>query len=322
MKKRGFAFLLGLLMLTFIGGCGNKEEPLRFGFVEGLPAMGALRLMEDAGEAEGEQDMVFTMEASLEELAPKLLDGEVDIALMPVEEAASLYHESGGAVKFAAANIQNMYYVLEKGEETISRIWHLEGKTVYAAGKGTVAEELLCCLLLAVRLVPDQDLEICWLESEEEVLSRLESEEHAVALLPEPFVTEALGRVSNLHVVLDLAGAWDSGGMEGRLALTGLLVREEFASRHPEQVYAFVEKYREAVNDLFWNPEEGLALAKTHGVFGSAATAETIRESGIVCLDGEPMEKAVRGYLRTLCDRNPDLTGGKVPDNGFFLRKE
>ncbi|MCI9487797.1 MAG: hypothetical protein HFI64_12710 [Lachnospiraceae bacterium] len=43
--------------------------------------------------------------------------------------------------------------------------------------------------------------------------------------------------------------------------------------------------------------------------------AASIRESGIVCLDGEPMEKAVRGCLRTLCGRNPDLTGGKVPDN-------
>jgi len=38
----------------------------------------------------------------------------------------------------------------------------------------------------------------------------------------------------------------------------------------------------------------------------------------VVCITGEEMETAVRGYYQTLFDQNPAAVGGELPEDDYY----
>lgn len=321
MKRFLMILLSAVLVMAALGGCDKKEEEtvIRLGGLKGPTSMGMVKLLDDAENGKAESKIEFTMAAAADELTPKFLKGEMDILAVPVNLASVLYNNSEGAVRFAAVNTLGVLYIVEKGGTTVKSVADLKGKTIYATGKGTTPEYALRYLLGENGLDPDKDVTIEWKSEPTEVAAVLGQEAEGVAMLPQPFVTVAMGQVEGLKVALDLTEEWEKLDNGTRFITAGLVVRKEFAEKYPKQLAKFLEEYKASTEYLNTNVTEGAALVEKYGIVKAAVAEKAIPACNVVYLDGDEMKTAVDGYLNILFEANPKAVGGKLPGSDFYL---
>ena len=140
-----------------------------------------------------------------------------------------------------------------------------------------------------------------------------------VAMLPQPFVTAAQGKIEDLRTALDLTAEWDALD-NGSAMITGVAVaRRAFAEEHPETVEGFLQYYAQSVDWVNGNPAEAAELIAAYGIIESAAIAEqALPHCNIVCLTGQEMYEKLSGYLQVLSEAAPEAVGGALPRDDFF----
>ncbi|MBE6969599.1 MAG: ABC transporter substrate-binding protein [Ruminococcaceae bacterium] len=336
--KRYFAFALMLVLL--LAGCGQAapqpteapaapaateapaptEAPveeaeipvIRVGAMTGPTGMGLVQLMEN-------ENYAFTITGAADELLPKLLQGELDAAALPVNAGATLYQKSGGKVEMACVNTLGVLYIVEKGEEQVKTMADLKGRSLYATGKGSTPEYTLRYLLSQAGLDPDKDVDIQWQSEPAGVVSLMAAEEQAVAMLPQPFVTAALGKLGeSAHVAVSLSDEWAALDNGSLMITAGLLVRREFAEQNPEAMAQLLADYKAGTEWVNANYAEAAALCEKHGIAAAAVAEKALPKCGVTFIAGEEMKTALSGFLAILHEQNPASIGGELPGDDFY----
>lgn len=290
--------------------------------LKGPTAMGLVRFMSEAeaGNA-ADNDYTFQIMASPDEVTPLIAKGEVDIAAVPANLAATLYNKNDGGVRAIAINTLGVLYICELGD-TVHSVEDLRGKTVISSGKGSTTEYGLAYVLEKNGLAVGEDVTIEWKSEHAECVAALAaSSGDAVALLPQPFVTTAQAQNDQIRVALDLTEEWDrvQTGDERSSMVTGVaIVRSEFADASPAAVDAFLAHYAESVDFVNENVDEAAELVGSYDIVPAQVAKKAIPECNIVCVTGEEMKGRLSGYLQALADQNPESVGGSVPGDDFY----
>ena len=322
--KKIISLLLAFVLALSLAACAaTQTKPyesvnIRLGGLKGPTSMGMAKLLDDAENGLTANTYTFTMAASAGELTPQLIKGELDILAVPVNVASILYNQTQGAVQLLAASTLGVLYITEKGGETVTDVRSLAGKTLYATGKGATPEYALTYLLAQNGLTLGEDVTVEWKSEPSEIVALMAQEEHAIAMLPQPFVTVAQGKLEGLRVALDLSAQWDTLGLDSRLITAGLLVRKDFADEHPEAVAKFLKEYAASTDYANSNPAETAALVEKLDIVNAAVAEKALPKCNLVCITGAEMKAAVSGYLQTLYDLKPDAVGGAMPGDGFY----
>lgn len=322
--KKIVSLLLALVLALSLAACAaTQAKPyesvnIRLGGLKGPTSMGMAKLLDDAENGRTANTYTFTMAPSAGELTPQLIKGELDILAVPVNVASILYNQTQGAVQLLAASTLGVLYITEKGGETVTDVRSLAGKTLYATGKGATPEYALTYLLAQNGLTLGEDITVEWKSEPSEIVALMAQEEHAIAMLPQPFVTVAQGKLEGLRVALDLSAQWDALGLDSRLITAGLLMRKAFADEHPEAVAKFLKEYAASTDYANSNPAETAALVEKLGIVNAAVAEKALPKCNLVCITGAEMKTAVSGYLQTLYDLKPEAVGGAMPDDGFY----
>ena len=108
------------------------------GSLKGPTAMGMVKMMSDDSQKD-QPTFDFNIYASADEITPKLVQGELDIAAVPANLASVLYNNTEGQVQVLAINTLGVLYIVENGD-TVQSVEDLRGKTIYASGKGNTPE--------------------------------------------------------------------------------------------------------------------------------------------------------------------------------------
>lgn len=288
---------------------------MRVAALKGPTAMGLVNLMSTPGVG---QDYEFTLAGAADEVTPALIKGDLDAACVPANLASVLYNKTEGGIVCLAVNTLGVLYIVENGE-AIHSVEDLRGRTIVSAGKGSTPEYGLRYLLSENGIDPDRDVTIDWKSEHSECVAALASGAAAVAMLPQPFVTAAQGKIETLRTALDLTAEWDALD-NGSAMITGVAVaRKAFVEEHPETVERFLEAYADSVNWVNANPGEAGALIAECGIVESAALAEkALPHCNIVCLTGQEMFEKLSGYLQVLADAAPESVGGALPRDDFY----
>ena len=322
--KKIISLLLAFVLALSLAACAaTQTKPyesvnIRLGGLKGPTSMGMAKLLDDSENGRTANTYTFTMTPSAGELTPQLIKGELDILAVPVNVASILYNQTEGSVQLVAASTLGVLYITEKGGETVTDVRSLAGKTLYATGKGATPEYALTYLLAQNGLTLGEDVTVEWKSEPSEIVALMAQEEHAIAMLPQPFVTVAQGKLEGLRVALDLSAQWDTLGLDSRLITAGLLVRKDFADEHPEAVAKFLEEYAASTDYANSNPAETAALVEKLNIVNAAVAEKALPKCNLVCITGAEMKTAVSGYLQTLYDLKPDAVGGAMPGDGFY----
>ena len=295
----------------------STTDAVRIAGLKGPTTMGLVNLlpMEEDGSASLDYDL--QLYGTADEIVPLLTKGELDMAAIPANLAATLYQKTQGGIQVMAVNTLGVLYVVEKGD-TIHSVADLKGRTILSTGKGTTPEYVLRYILQQNGIDPDKDVTIEFYSEATEVTAQMAVAEDAIAVLPQPYVTSASMQDDTLRVALDLTEEWDK--VCDTQLITGVtVVRTEYAQEHPDVVEAFLKDYTASVDAANNDLDGTAALCEEQGVVAKAAIAKAaLPNCNIVCVTGDEMQADVAGYLQVLYDADPAAVGGAMPDDAFY----
>ena len=299
----------------------SVTEPLRIAGLKGPTTMGLVNLlsMEQAGTAA--MDYNLQLYGAADEIVPLLIKGELDMAAIPANLAATLYQKTSGGIQAVAVNTLGVLYVVEQGD-TVHSMADLKGRTILSTGKGTTPEYVLRYLLNANGIDPDKDVTIEYYSEATEVTAQMATTEDAIAVLPQPYVTAAGLQDETLRVALNLTEEWNK--VADTQLITGVtVVRKEYAEEHPDVVAAFLTDYAKSVEAANADLDGTAALCEEQGVVAKAAIAKkALPNCNIVCLTGDELKADASAYLQVLFDADPAAVGGALPGDDFYWTAE
>ncbi|WRS28318.1 MqnA/MqnD/SBP family protein [Oscillospiraceae bacterium MB08-C2-2] len=295
----------------------TPPEEIRVSALKGPTAMGMVKLMQDTEDKAVTSPYTFAI-GTTDEIVPKLSKGEIDIAAVPANLASVLYNNTEGKVQVLAINTLGVLYVVEKGD-TVKSVADLKGKTIYATGKGATPEFALNYVLLQNGIDPTKDVTIEYKSEAAEIIPLMAQAENAIAIMPQPFVTVAGGKIPGLRVALDWTKEWDAVSAGKSSMVTGVVVvRKEFAETYPGAVAQFMTDYCASTSYTQTNVAEAAALVGKYGIVDAAVAEKALPACNITFIDGASMQEKLSGYLTVLSEQNPQSVGGKLPDEGFY----
>ena len=324
MMKKLTSLLLSVVLLVSLLACGalaKTNSTVRVAGLKGPTTKGLVNLlaMEENGTPSQKYDL--QLYGAADEIVPKLIKGQVDIAAIPANLAATLYQKTNGGIQVMAVNTLGVLYVVEKGN-TVHSFADLKGRTILSTGKGTTPEYVLRYLLTKNGIDPDKDVKIEYYSEASEVTAQMAAtKKDAIAVLPQPYVTAAQMKDSDLRVVLDLTKEWNK--VCDTQLITGVtVVRTAYAEDHPEEVINFLKDYQKSVEAANNDIDGTAALCEKVGVVAKAAIAKkALPKCNIVYRIGDEMKADVNAYLQVLYDASPAAVGGKLPDGNFYYTK-
>ena len=321
MKKILSMILVCVICVFNCIACGKEQESIgvRVGSLKGPTSIGIVELMARAEDGETENDYTFTMEVAADTLLTMMVQEQLDIALVPANVASVLYNKTEGQVVVIDINTLGVLYIVT-GDESVTEIQDLKGKTIYLTGKGTTPDYVLQYVLEDNGISLDE-VTIEYKSEATEVAAVLKTDSTAIGLLPQPFVTAAMVQNENLKIVFDMNEEWNKlQGEDGSMMVTGVtVVRKAFLEENEEAVIRFLKDHKRSAEYVNNNTEAAATLVVEEGIIEKAPIAEkAIPNCNIVCIEGEEMKQALSGYLKVLFDKDAKSVGGTLPGEDFY----
>ena len=301
--------LLTLAVMLFAVGCAKAPaEPVNIAALKGPTGMGISYMMEDTDKYNVE------LQDAPDVVVGKFINGEIDIAAVPLNLAAVLYNKTEGNVVLLNLDTLGVLYILENGD-SIQSLADLAGKTIYASGEGATPQYVLD-YLLAQNGLTDQ-VKVEYVGEHTALAAMVASGEAQIALLPEPFVSAVTVKNPDVRVALDLNTAWEEASGT-KLVMGVYIASRTFYNEHPDQVKAFLADYAASVEKVNTSADAAQKIADL-GIVGSAAIAtQAIPRSYIVSITGEEAKTAAAAVLNVLFTANPKSVGGKLPGDDLY----
>lgn len=323
--------LISTLILSILGftsiGCASATVPyadrteMRVATIQGPAGIGMVQLMEENEKQASLNRYDFLVESSAQNLASLVISGQVDIACVPTNLAATLYNKTDGDTRLAALYTLGMLYVIENGN-TITQFEDLRGKTLHVSGQGSVPQYAIEYVLDGYGLT--DEVEVIYYADHDELAALAASGSVDLCMLPEPKVTAALAQNPDLRVALDVTEGWAEAAelnedSDSVLTMGGVVIRAAFLDEHPDAVKTFLSEYKTSVEYATDSIHETSLLVEKFGIMPNAAIAEkAIPNCNIAYLDGEDMVASIRTFYEVLFASNPQSIGGLIPLDDFY----
>jgi len=263
-------------------------------------------------------DYTFTVATAPDEVVGKFASGEVQIASVPTNLAATLNKKLNGDVQMLALNTAGVLYILENGD-SVHSVADLKGKTVWSTGQGANPEYVLRYVLTRNGLDPDKDVTLEFLGENSELVAKLAKGEAEVALVPEPAATTVMTKNQNLRVALSMDEQWTALNTGSRLVMGCVVAKKSWVAENKAAVDAFLTEYKASIEAAAKDPDKTAALCEEKGIVAAAAIAKAaIPRCNLIFVAGQEMKATVEGYFQVLFDANPASVGGALPADDFY----
>lgn len=321
MRKRGKSLLLMLILAAgMLAGCGSKETKaaVRVGFLKGPTGVGAAYLIDQNAKGAYDGAYEITLESDASVIAASVVSGELDIAAVPTNVAASLYNKTDGGIRILAVNTLGVLYILEKGD-AVHSVADLAGRTICATGQAANPEYVLNYILERNGLTPGEGVTVTYMTAEE-VVARMLVGDADLCMLPVPYATALLYRDDQVRSALDLTDEWSALGDASALTQGCLIVRN--GALDDGAIAEFLKAYGDSIAYMSdpHNITAAAGLTVAYGIVGNGAIAEeVIPDCNLVFITGaEGLRDALSGYYGVLYAADPTSVGGRIPDDAIY----
>lgn len=296
-------------------------KDIKVAAMKGPTAIGMVKLMQDSKEGKAANNYDFTIAAAADEFTSLLIKGDIQIAAVPCNAAATLYNKSNGKIKLLGINTLGVLYILENGN-TVNNLSDLKGKTIYTTGKGTTPEYTLRYLLTKAGIDPDKDVTIEFKSEAAEVAAVMQKEgAGTIAMLPQPYVTTVTTSNPDIRIALDVTKEWENAANDGSTVVTGVIaVNSDYYANNKEAVDKFMSEYKSSVEYVNANVDSAAQLVEDFGIFKAAVAKKAIPYCNITFLTGSESKTKVEKYLTVLYNQNPQSIGGTIPAEDFYIQ--
>lgn len=308
---------LGLLAGVIISSLpAQSGKAISFAALKGPSGIGLIRLFDQVPEIPGASLQMLAI-PSADLMAAKVISGEYDIAVLPINMAAKL--RSAGIPIVLGAIVGDGMVSFLSSDPGISRLSDLAGKEVYVAGQGASPDYLLQRLLRTAGLEPGRDLRLNYSLPYPDMASALAGGKIQYAVLPEPFATLALAANPSLRRPLDLGALWTEATGQASYPMTALVVSARLAQDNPAAVAVILKAVSASIAWVQAQPEAAGALVEKHDLgLKAAVAAKAIPRSAYVYKGAVAARPSVEALLKVFLELSPVSVGGRLPDDGFY----
>lgn len=255
--------------------------------------------------------------ASADAMAAKLVSGELDAAVLPVNLAAKLF-TAGLPYRMVAVVGMGMVSVVTT-DPTIHSFDDLKGRELHVAGQGATPEYLLRAIARKRGLDADKDLTFAFQMPPPEMAAALAAGRIVVAVLPEPFATQALKGNPKVRVPFSLDALWlEATGRPG-YPMSVFVMRDTILRERPGTAKALAAAYEASIAWVKTHPGEAGALVEKHDLgLKSAIASAAIPRSAYVFVPARAARTDVEALLSVFLAISPKSIGGKLPGPDFY----
>lgn len=301
------AVVLGIGMLSACAGDAgySEDKPLSVATLAGPTGMGMIEMIKS-----DEYDVqVFT---APDQITPKIINGEVDVATIPSNLASVLYNKTQGAIKVVGVNTMGVLYILENGD-AVNSISDLEGKTIYATGQGATPEFVLNEVLSQNGV----NATVQFMGAHADLANAMAAGDVTLALLPEPFVSVVMAKNKDVKVKIDINEQWKEA--TGTDLPMGVTVVSKELSENNAAMKKLIEDYSASVEYVISNTENAAADIEESGIIASAAIAKNaIPRCAISFVTGQEAKGMLTEYFTKMFESAPASIGGALPSDEFY----
>lgn len=321
MKKILVILVTIALLFSFAACSSNAIEPVEMNIavLKGPTGMGMAKMLEEGYVIDENITSNVIISSAPDEVVAKVINGEVDIAAVPTNLAATLYNKTNGNVQIAAVNTLGNLYILTNGV-TITQLSDLEGKTIYSSGQGATPEYVLDYILDKAGL--KDKVKVVFATEHSELATLIASGKVSIALLPEPFVSTVTSKNENVKIAIDLNDEWNKVTENQEMPMGCLIVNKTFAEENKAAVNEFLKQYEASVEFVNTDIEAAAEIIAQQGILASAELAQkAIPNSAIVYKDAYANKDEINSFLNLLYSYNPSSIGGALPNEDFYYQK-
>lgn len=353
MKSRVSLMLIMMLILMMVVGCGNQGESelgkneeaaanqenikeissfsevgvgtaeavkINVAAPNGTPTLSMIKMFKEKPSLGENIEVIYESVKSPDLMASKVMSKEADIAIVPTNLAIKLYNK-GVDYKFAASGIWGVLYIVSSEELTG---WEdLRDKEINMIGRGLTPDVVLRALMKENGLEPDKDVKFKYVNGSTELAQLFIAGKSTVSIMPEPVLSKVLTKKEGTKIVLDLQKEWAkiSKGNDS-YPQAGVVINNNLVEKHPEIVEAFLEKYEESIQWVNENPTKAGEYSEELKTGLNAKIVEkAVTRSNLIYKNASDSKEHLEAYYKTLFGFSPELIGGKLPDEGFYLKK-
>ncbi|MFH2113170.1 MAG: ABC transporter substrate-binding protein [Spirochaetota bacterium] len=319
-------FLLCMILAAFqtVAAMGQKEaefqlQPavIRLGAIKGPSGIGMIHLLENPPILPGGDTIAIELVGSADAIVSKLLSGELDAAVLPVNLAAKLYN-SGIDYRLAAIVGNGMVKVITTDPSVVG-LADLSRRPVHVAGQASTPEFLLRAILDHQGLSGDAAPILVFNLPIPEISASIIAGRIDLAVVPEPFASMILAGNSSAREAFSLNTLWKKATGLDDYPMTAFVVKAATARDRPASVQSLMAAYQDSIAMMLADPQTAGVLAEKFGIGLKAAVAtKAIPLSNYVFLDASSARPMVEGLLKEFLDSAPVSVGGKLPDEGFY----
>ncbi len=284
----------------------------------GAPTLSMIRMFKEDPSFGERAEVEYESVQSPDLMASRILSGEVDIAIVPTNLAASLY-QRGADFQLAASSVWGILYML--GNEEISDWEDLKGRDIHTLGRGLTPDIILRHVLSANGIDPDEDVNLHYMGGATELAPAFISGQIELAVIPEPAVSKVLMNREDARVLYDLQEEW-SKSTEGEDAYpqASLIIHKDLIENESAFVEAFLAEYESSIDWLFEDRETAGEYSEELGIgMKKGAVVQGLDRMNIDYQSASEARDAVETYFEVLLEASPKTVGGQAPDDGFYF---
>ena len=327
--KKIIAILLTFTLIFAFAACANTDgdapaqndydpQQRTIGVLNGATGLSAAWLMEEAAAGNTFDDYTFEIATAPDQVVSMLMSGQIDIAALPTNVAATLYQRTDGEVQIIAVTTLGVLHILENGD-SVNEIADLAGRTIHTTGEGANPEFILNHVLNQNGLTPGVDVFIEF-HPNEALATLMASGEIDLAMVPEPMKSSVLMQNPDVRHAVDMTDAWQAIGDGSQLMMSAFVMRTQVLNDDIASTQRFLELLEKSIVQANENPEAVGELIAEFGLLPNATiAARAIAGCNLVFVRGADIEPAIMGYFEALYQANPESIGGGLPSAAFFF---
>lgn len=317
MLKRIILYLLLIIPI----GCNqtDKQEKIRIATLKGPSSMGMVKMIDSLREAKN-SEIEITIYNEPIQVRKLMLEGAVDFAILPTTMGAILYNK-GVNYQLAAIPVWGTLYLF--GQDTTIKSWSdLKGKRIYLMAKGMTPDVLFKQLLIQHEINPEQDIQADYsFPTHIDLANAVASGQAKLGVISEPLVSLVEQKNKNVKPIFDLNNEWQNVFPDTPIAQTALLVNSNLAKTQKQKIEELMHQYQQSTLWVNQNPEKAAELIVKYNILPNFDVAKSsIPRSNLNFVPAKNIENEITNYLKIFYKMNPDIIGGKIPDNNFIYR--
>lgn len=305
------AITLAVLTIFAFSSCKTYDDKIRIGTAYGPTMVATSSLLENT------TDYKFTTLTDPSALIGKIDAGDLDIALVPSNMAASLYNKEHNVKMISINNLCSIKVVSQ--DTSIKSVNDIKYQKIYSTGEKNVVGAILGILSKNGNF-NEKNANIIYKTNVEEILSSVSADPKALGVVTQPQASLTARLNNNIYEILDVAETWNSVfGANNNPVTAVAIVRNDFLEKHKDKVDKFLTDEKNSINQTNQNPAEAAYIInrlsnKTENMYD----ATDILNCKVEYIDGSEMQRMCSTFFKMIYDYDPSYIGNIIPDDNLY----